>query len=103
MARTPNNQAKAPAQSQSQGAPAFDELSFEQILEKLSGVVEALEEGEIPLEQALLTFEQGIALSRVGARRLDEAERRIEVLLRPENNEDRVQTRPLTVESDDDE
>jgi exodeoxyribonuclease VII small subunit len=101
VARTQNNSAKAPAADLE--SLSLESLSFEQILEKLSGVVEALEEGEIPLEQALLTFEQGIALSRVGARRLDEAERRIEVLLRPENNEDRVQTRPLTVESDDDE
>lgn len=59
-------------------------LSFEQILERLSGVVEQLEDGEIPLEQALSTFEQGIALSRLGQKRLDEAERRIELLLQDE-------------------
>ena len=59
-----------------------ENLSFEQILAQLSQVVERLEAGEIPLEQALLTFEQGVALSRLGAKRLDEAERRIEILLR---------------------
>ena len=65
--------------------PAREErenLSFEQILAQLSQVVERLEAGEIPLEQALSTFEQGVALSRLGAKRLDDAERRIEVLLR---------------------
>lgn len=71
-------------------------LSFEKILERLSVVVEQLEDGEIPLEQALLTFEQGIALSRVGQKRLDEAERRIEVLLSDENT---VTTRPLGEET----
>lgn len=80
--------------------PELADLSFEQILEKLAGVVEALEEGDIPLEQALLTFERGIALSRLGGKRLDEAERRIEILLR---DEDGVQTRPLIEEPDDDE
>ncbi len=75
----------------------LSKLSFEDILQRLSVVVKQLEDGEIPLEQALLTFEQGIALSRMGGKRLDEAERRIEVLLRDENG---VQTRPLE-ESDD--
>jgi exodeoxyribonuclease VII small subunit len=70
-------------------------LSFEQILEKLEGVVEQLEEGEVPLEQALATFEQGVALSRLGQKRLDEAERRIELLLQDEPGSGGVQTRPL--------
>lgn len=71
------------------------ELSFEQILEKLEAVVEALEQGDRPLEAALATFEQGVALARNGARRLDEAERRIEILL---SDEDAVRTRPLNKE-----
>jgi exodeoxyribonuclease VII small subunit len=77
-----------------------ESLSFEQILAQLSSVVEQLEDGEIPLEQALSTFEQGIALSRLGARRLDEAERRIEILLRDEES---LSLRPLAVERDEDE
>lgn len=56
-------------------------LSFEQILEQLEQVVCTLEAGDVPLESALSTFEQGIALSRVGNQRLDDAERRIEQLL----------------------
>jgi exodeoxyribonuclease VII small subunit len=79
-----------------------DALSFEQILERLAVVVEQLEDGEIPLEQALATFEQGIALSRVGQKRLDEAERRIELLLSDEPG-GALQTRPLKEELDDDE
>jgi len=77
-----------------------DELSFEQILEQLESVVSSLEQGDAPLEQALSTFERGVALSRLGARRLDEAERRIEILM---SDEAGLRTRPLATEPDDDE
>ena len=77
---------------------ADDALSFEQILERLEGVVTTLEQGDAPLEQALSTFERGIALARLGGRRLDDAERRIEALL---GDGDDLRTRPL--EDDDDE
>jgi exodeoxyribonuclease VII small subunit len=73
-------------------------LSFEQIVEQLSVVVEQLEDGELPLEQALAKFEQGVSLSRQGTQRLDEAERRIEVLLRDAQG---VSTKPFAEESDD--
>jgi exodeoxyribonuclease VII small subunit len=73
-------------------------MSFEQIVEQLSGVVTQLEDGALPLEQALATFERGVALSRLGSKRLDEAERRIEVLLQDTQG---VETRPFDEESDD--
>ncbi|MCC6876695.1 MAG: exodeoxyribonuclease VII small subunit [Sandaracinaceae bacterium] len=57
------------------------EPGFEQILARLREVVEQLEGGSLPLEQSLTVFEEGIRLSRLGARRLDEAERRIEELV----------------------
>jgi exodeoxyribonuclease VII small subunit len=69
----------APASSPQAGTP--EALSFEQVLTKLEGVVAELERGELPLEQALAAFERGVLLSRKGASLLDDAERRIEVLL----------------------
>lgn len=54
---------------------------FEQVLTRLEQMVAELEQGELPLEHSLATFEAGIALARLGAKRLDEAEKRIEVLL----------------------
>jgi len=77
--------------------PATDPtpLSFEQILEGLSQVVDQLEAGDAPLEQSLAIFEQGVKLSRLGARRLDDAERRIEILL---NNNGEVSTAPFDKE-----
>ena len=55
--------------------------AFEEILSRLSTVVERLESGELPLEESLTLFEEGVRLSRFGAARLDEAERRVERLL----------------------
>jgi exodeoxyribonuclease VII small subunit len=65
----------------------------------LQAVVETLEQGDAPLEQALSAFERGVSLARLGSRRLDEAERRVELLL---SDEDGVRTRPIDKELIDD-
>src|SRR5690242_10142793 len=95
---------RAASNPQSGGVPApdspDDELSFEQILTRLETVVGALEQGDTPLEQALSTFERGVVLARLGTRRLDEAERRIELLL---SDEQGLRTRPLDKELSSDE
>lgn len=72
------------------GAAPSEELSFEDILARLSQVVEQLERGDLPLERSLAIFEEGVRLSRLGQRRLDEAETRVEELLA-----DGVSTRPI--------
>ena len=56
--------------------------SFETQLATLERIVRELEHGDLPLEQSLDLFEQGVKLSRECQERLNEAERRIEVLLR---------------------
>jgi exodeoxyribonuclease VII small subunit len=56
--------------------------SFEASLEALEKIVQQLEQGDLPLEKSLELFEQGIGLSRQCQDRLNQAERRIEVLLR---------------------
>lgn len=81
-----------PQDAPPKSAPDDANLAFEQLLERLEGVVQSLEQGDTPLEEALATFERGVALARQGARRLDEAERRIEILLA---DDDGVRTRPL--------
>lgn len=50
-------------------------------MSRLESVVGKLEDGELPLEASLAVFEEGVNLSRLGAERLDEAERRVEQLL----------------------
>lgn len=62
--------------------------SFEASLEALEQIVQDLEQGDLPLEKSLELFEQGIRLSRECQERLNQAERRIEVLLR--DNQGRV-------------
>ena len=58
-----------------------NEASFESVLQRLQAVVSELESGDLPLEQALVLFEEGVRLSRVGTERLDKAEARIDELL----------------------
>lgn len=58
------------------------EKSFESSLEELEDIVRQLEAGDLPLERSLELFEQGVRLSRVCQKRLDEAERKVEILLR---------------------
>lgn len=55
---------------------------FEGQLATLERIVRELERGDLPLERSLEMFEQGVRLSRECQERLNEAERRIEVLLR---------------------
>ena len=53
---------------------------FEGAIAELETIVKKLEEGELPLEQSLVLYERGVQLSRFCHARLEEAERRIEIL-----------------------
>jgi exodeoxyribonuclease VII small subunit len=64
------------------------EGGFDQLLQQLRGIVERLEGGNLSLEQSLAAFEEGVKLSRAGARILDAAEQRVEILLRDEGGPD---------------
>jgi exodeoxyribonuclease VII small subunit len=55
---------------------------FEQALEELERLVERLERGELPLEEALRNFERGVELTRRCQSALKAAQQRVEVLLR---------------------
>ncbi len=57
---------------------------FEEALERLEEIVKKMEAGEMTLEESLKAFEEGIRLSRLCAKKLDEADRRVEILLRQE-------------------
>ncbi|MDA8123429.1 MAG: exodeoxyribonuclease VII small subunit [Deltaproteobacteria bacterium] len=58
------------------------EPSFEEALKALEAIVSKLESGETKLEESIRLFEEGMKLSGVCQKRLDEADRKIEVLLR---------------------
>lgn len=55
---------------------------FEDALEKLEQIVRRMEAGEMSLDESLKAFEEGIRLVRLCNARLDDAERRVELLLR---------------------
>jgi len=60
------------------------EKKFEQALARLEEIVESLERGDLPLEESLKEFEEGIGLSRFCAKKLDEAQEKVEILLADE-------------------
>lgn len=74
--------------------------TFESSLEELERIVRELEQGELPLERSLELFEQGVALSRECQDRLNQAERRIEILMR--DNKGQPTTAPFEPDNESD-
>jgi len=64
---------------------------FETALKELEGIVEQLENGDLPLERALELFERGVKLSRECQKRLEEAERKVEILIKNASGEYEIQ------------
>jgi exodeoxyribonuclease VII small subunit len=58
--------------------------SFEKAIDDLEKIVKALESGDLPLEKALEKFEAGMKLSRYCSETLDEAEKRVTLLMTDE-------------------
>jgi exodeoxyribonuclease VII small subunit len=69
---------------------------FEAAIAELESIVKKLEEGDLPLEQSLAFYERGVQLSRFCHSRLEEAERRIEVL----NERGELKPAPASLASD---
>ena len=61
-------------------------LSFEEALEELETLVEAMEDGDLSLEESLKTFEKGVNLTRQCQQSLQEAELKVEKLLADGDN-----------------
>lgn len=55
---------------------------FEECLQRLEKIVHELEKGEVPLEKSLTLFEEGMQLSSSCRKELDEAEGKVEILLK---------------------
>ncbi len=56
-------------------------LKFEDALGRLEKIAKILEKGDLPLEESLKTFEEGVGLSKTCLKMLDEAEKKVEILL----------------------
>jgi exodeoxyribonuclease VII small subunit len=73
--------------------------SFEEQLAELEKVVEQLERGDLPLDENVALFERGVELSRACKAKLSDAERRISVLIDPQEN-GTVRTEELGLEDE---
>ena len=65
---------------------------FEECLQRLEKIVHELEKGEVPLEKSLTLFEEGMQLSSSCRKELDEAEGKVEILLKQNG---RLQAEPF--------
>ena len=66
----------------SQPAKSGKPESFEKNLERLDAIVQQLEDAELPLEKALQLYEEGMRLSEVCHHQLQEAEGRVQILMK---------------------
>jgi exodeoxyribonuclease VII small subunit len=73
--------------------------NFEEALRKLEAIVAKMEEGDLPLEESLKAFEEGVKLAKLCTKKLDEAERKVEKLIRDQAG--KLQTTPFSEEEDD--
>ncbi len=62
-------------------------LKFEQALKRLEEIVEELEKGDLSLDESLKRYEEGIKLSRFCTKKLEETERKVELLTKNEKGE----------------
>lgn len=60
------------------------EMTFEQAMERLENIAQQLESGDVPLEEAIELFQEGISLSRLCGQKLEQVERKIEMLVEGE-------------------
>jgi len=72
------------------------EPKFEEALQRLEKIVEELEGGELSLEDSLKRYEEGVHLSKLCAKRLEEAKKKIELLMKEDG---RLFTKPLKEEA----
>lgn len=74
-------------------------ISFEEAMERLERIVSRLESSDVPLETAIELYQEGMALSRLCGRKLEQVERRIEMLVEDENGLGRKPFAPVREDS----
>ena len=75
--------------------------TFEASIKRLGEIVQTLERGDLPLEESLRLFEEGVKLSRVSQQRLDAAQKKVEQLLGVDE-QGRARTAPFATTDDED-
>ncbi|MGC1292133.1 MAG: exodeoxyribonuclease VII small subunit [Candidatus Acidiferrales bacterium] len=87
MTATPNKAPEAPRKG-----------DFEKSLARLEEVVKRLESADLPLDEAMKLFEEGVKLSRDCQKQLEEAEGRVEILLKKADG--KLQAEPFDTDED---
>ena len=75
-------------------------LKFEDALARLETIVAELEKGDLPLDDSLKIFEEGIKLSKTCLKMLDDAERKVQIMVQEKDGRKRL--RALTIEDKQD-
>jgi len=72
--------------------------TFEQSMKQLERIVQELEGGDLPLETAIKKFEEGMKLTELCSKKLDETEKKVTILMK--NAEGRITEAPFGAEDD---
>jgi len=67
------------------------EVKFEEALKKLEGIVGQLETGDLALEVALAKYEEGIRLVRLCQKKLEQAKKKVEILIKSKDGKVRLE------------
>ncbi len=65
-------------------------VKFEQAMARLETIVSELEKGELSLDESLKIFEEGVKLSKTCLKMLDDAERKVEILIQDKDGKKRL-------------
>ena len=76
------------------------EIKFEKAIQRLEKIVDDLEKGEMDIDKSLEIFEEGIKMSRVCSKKLNEAEAKIEKLTKDQKGELVTELFPVEEEND---
>ena len=76
------------------------EIKFEKAIQRLEKIVDDLEKGEMDIDKSLEIFEEGIKMSRVCSKKLNEAETKIEKLTKDQKGELVTELFPVEEEND---
>ena len=74
-------------------------LKFEEALARLETIVAELEKGDLPLNDSLKIFEEGIRLSKTCLKMLDDAERKVEVIVQEQDGKKRLRAFSLDADA----
>ena len=81
----------------------MSEMKFEKAMSRLENIVEELERGDLDIDKSLEIFEEGIKMSRLCSKKLNEAEAKIEKLTKGKEGELMTELFPMEKENDESE